>query len=49
MDVLDLQARSCISFPNPGLAQQKIAKILNKELNRSFSLEEYWFDFLATR
>jgi hypothetical protein len=30
--------------PNPGLAQMKIAKILNKELNRSFSLSEQWLD-----
>jgi hypothetical protein len=29
---------------DPMTAQQKIAKVLNKELNRSFSLLEYWAD-----
>jgi hypothetical protein len=31
-------------IPDPGARLQKIAKILHKELNRSFSLSEYWFD-----
>jgi hypothetical protein len=30
--------------PDPMRAQRKIAGILNKGLNRSFSLTEYWFD-----
>ena len=30
--------------PNPAVAQQKIADILKRELNRNFSLSEYWFD-----
>jgi hypothetical protein len=31
-------------IPDPGARLQKIGKILNKELNRSFSLSEDWFD-----
>jgi hypothetical protein len=30
--------------PNPGLVQQKIARILKRQLNRGFSLTEYWTD-----
>jgi hypothetical protein len=30
--------------PNPGVVQQKIARILKRQLNRGFSLTEYWTD-----
>jgi hypothetical protein len=30
--------------PNRGMAQQKIARILKRQLNRGFSLTEYWTD-----